>query len=132
VAHFPASRQDGRTGAQVARWLKKIREPFLFGLDPEATPEFLGARCGRPSLAAASSFRRASFHCRRRPNAEVLERVRGFTAFDAANDLYHDFGRFDLAGVSYVFEVDCYARHIHGSKDTVGTGKLTIRRADEY
>jgi methyltransferase (TIGR00027 family) len=22
-------------GAQVARWLKKIREPFLFGLDPE-------------------------------------------------------------------------------------------------
>src|SRR5271163_1319337 len=31
-------------GAQVARWLKKIREPFLFGLDPEETPEFLGAR----------------------------------------------------------------------------------------
>jgi hypothetical protein len=57
---------------------------------------------------------------------------RGFTAFDAANDLYHDFSRFDLAGVSYVFEVDCYARHIHGSKDTVGTGELTIRRADEY
>src|SRR5262249_4131699 len=29
---------------QVARWLKRIREPFLFGLDPEETPDFLGAR----------------------------------------------------------------------------------------
>jgi methyltransferase (TIGR00027 family) len=31
-------------GQQVARWLKKIREPFLFGLDPEETREFLNAR----------------------------------------------------------------------------------------
>jgi methyltransferase (TIGR00027 family) len=28
-------------GKQVARWLKKIGEPFLFGLDPEETEEFL-------------------------------------------------------------------------------------------
>ena len=47
-------------------------------------------------------------------NAEVLERVRSFSAFDAENDPYHDFGRFDLAGVTYVFEVDCFARDIHG------------------
>jgi hypothetical protein len=69
-------------------------------------------------------------------NAEVLERVRGFSAFDAENDPYHDFGRFDLAGVTYCFEVDCYAREIHASKDAVDTGKatrvLTIMRADEY
>ena len=31
-------------GKQVARWLKKIREPFLFGLDPEETKEFLRGR----------------------------------------------------------------------------------------
>src|SRR6516162_7365711 len=41
-------------------------------------------------------------------NAEVLERVRSFSAFDAENDPYHDFGRFDLAGVAYIFEVDCF------------------------
>jgi methyltransferase (TIGR00027 family) len=31
-------------GKQVARWLKKVREPFLFGLDPEETKEFLRGR----------------------------------------------------------------------------------------
>jgi Protein of unknown function (DUF3768) len=68
-------------------------------------------------------------------NAEVLERVRGFSAFDAKNDPYHDFGRFDLAGVTYFFEVDCYAREMHSSKgaiDTKATRVLTIMRADEY
>jgi methyltransferase (TIGR00027 family) len=228
-------------GAQVARWLKKIREPFLFGLDPEETPEFLGARrlhavsdlgpedlakkylkskdgrcIGKPfghvrmvhartpgatqptesaatipvnegcasasrveprrdsgacegyhadtmqapmlagliyeavmernSMRALNDALRQTFTGGRvvvspgvlslppQANAEVLERVRGFTAFDAANDPYHDFGRFDLAGVSYVFEVDCYAHDIHGSKDTVdkATRVLTIMRADEY
>jgi hypothetical protein len=68
-------------------------------------------------------------------NAEVLERVRRFTAFDA-DDPYHDFGRFDLAGVTYVFEVDCRARDMPGSKDPADAGKatrmLTIMRADEY
>jgi hypothetical protein len=58
------------------------------------------------------------------------------TAFDAANDPYHDFGRFDLAGASYIFEVDCYAHDMRGSKDTVDTGNatqvLTIMNADEY
>jgi hypothetical protein len=68
-------------------------------------------------------------------NAEVLERVRRFTAFDA-DDPYHDFGRFDLAGVTYVFEVDCCARDMSDSKDPADPGKatrmLTIMRADEY
>ena len=31
-------------GKQVAKWLKKIREPFLFGLDAEETEEFLARR----------------------------------------------------------------------------------------
>jgi hypothetical protein len=69
-------------------------------------------------------------------NAEVLDRVRSFSAFDAENDPYHDFGRFDLAGVTYIFEVDCFARDIQASKDAIDTGKatrvLTIMRADEY
>lgn len=69
-------------------------------------------------------------------NEEVLERVRSFSAFDAENDPHHDFGRFDLAGVPYVFEVDCFARDIAASKDAIDTGKatrtLTIMRADEY
>jgi hypothetical protein len=69
-------------------------------------------------------------------NAEVLERVRRFTAFDPENDPYHDFGRFDLAGVTYVFEIDCCARDTRGSKDPADAGKaarmLTIMRADEY
>jgi hypothetical protein len=69
-------------------------------------------------------------------HAEVLERVRSFTAFDDDNDPYHDFGRFDLAGVTYFFELDCYAREMYASKDAAGAGKasrvLTIMRADEY
>jgi methyltransferase (TIGR00027 family) len=39
---------DGDTssygGRQVTRWLRMIREPFLFGLDPSETREFLDAR----------------------------------------------------------------------------------------
>jgi len=31
-------------GREVARWLKKVREPFVFGLDPPQTREFLAAR----------------------------------------------------------------------------------------
>jgi methyltransferase (TIGR00027 family) len=47
-------------GRQVTRWLKMIREPFLFGLDAGDTGEFLGARklrlvsdLGPQELAAA-------------------------------------------------------------------------------
>ncbi len=31
-------------GREVARWLKKVREPFVFGLDPAQTEDFLAAR----------------------------------------------------------------------------------------
>ena len=31
-------------GKQVAKWLKKIREPFLFGLDPDETEAFVAKR----------------------------------------------------------------------------------------
>jgi methyltransferase (TIGR00027 family) len=228
-------------GAQVARWLKKIREPFLFGLNPEETPEFLSARklhavsdlgpedlaktylkskdgrcigktfghvrmvhartpsapqptvrCHHPlnegcastsqagsrhdsgpseayhadtmqvpmldgliyeavmernSMRTLNDALRQTFTGGRivvspgvlslppQANAEVLERVRYFTAFDAENDAYHDFGRFDLAGVTYVFEVACNAHDIHPSKSGdlgKATRVLTIMRADEY
>jgi O-methyltransferase involved in polyketide biosynthesis len=32
-------------GEHVARWLRKIGEPFVFGLNPHETPHFLG-ECG--------------------------------------------------------------------------------------
>jgi hypothetical protein len=67
-------------------------------------------------------------------NAEVLERVRGFSAFDAENAPHHDFGRFEFAGVTYCFEVD-YARETNVSNDAIDTKAtrvLTIMRADEY
>jgi len=233
-------------GEQVARWLKRIREPFLFGLDPEETPDFLGARkldtvsdlgpddlarayltskdgrcigktfghirivhartlAATPPSAAAALL--ANEHCASaspvepredneaceeredryanavpaapmlaeliyeavmernstralndalrqtftggrvvvspgvlslppQAHAEVLEQVRSFTAFDDDNDPYHDFGRFDLAGVTYFFEMDCHAHGMHASKDAAGAGTasrvLTIMRADEY
>ncbi len=69
-------------------------------------------------------------------NAEVLERVRSFTAFDAENAADHDFGRFDLAGVAYCFELECPPRAHDGSKEAPDGGKatrvLTIMCADEY
>jgi methyltransferase (TIGR00027 family) len=47
---------DGDTaslgGKQVARWLKRIREPFLFGLDPQETRAFLATQ----SLDVVSEF----------------------------------------------------------------------------
>jgi methyltransferase (TIGR00027 family) len=191
-------------GRQVARWLKKIREPFLFGLDPAETPEFLRARAldavsdlgpedlaktylkakdGRsigmtfghvrmaharatgarqpaaspvawedagPKYEAAAqknSIRELNDTLRQtftggrvllspgvlslpvEANAEVLERVCSFTAFDPENEADHDFGRFDFAGIAYCFELEC-------CKEAVDAGKaarvLTIMRADEY
>jgi methyltransferase (TIGR00027 family) len=47
---------DGDTaslgGKQVARWLKRMREPFLFGLDPQETRAFLAMQ----SLDVVSEF----------------------------------------------------------------------------
>jgi methyltransferase (TIGR00027 family) len=189
-------------GRQVARWLKKIREPFLFGLDPAETPEFLRAhgldtvsdlgpedlantylkaKDGRsigmtfghvrmvharatgvarenagPKYEAAArknSIRELNDALRQtftggrvllspgvlslpvEANAEVLERVRSFTAFDPEDEAEHAFGRFDFAGIAYCFELEC-SRTQNGSKEAVDAGKatrvLTIMRADEY
>ena len=198
-------------GRQVARWLEKIREPFLFGLDPAETPEFLKAhaldtvsdlgpedlattylkaRDGRcigmtfghvrmvharatgarkpaaspvawenagPRYEAAArkdSIRELNDALRQtlaggrvllspgvlslpvEANAELLERVRSFTAFDPDNDAEHGFGRFDFAGVAYCFELECCSRTHDGAKEAVDAGKgtraLTVMRADEY
>jgi len=50
VARFVAGHTDTYGGRQVARWLKKIGEPFLFGLAPSEAPAFLA----RHGLRAAS------------------------------------------------------------------------------
>jgi hypothetical protein len=69
----------------------------------------------------------------------VLERVRRFDEFTPDNDPHgeHDFGNFDVAGVSYFFEVDYYSPGMQGgSEDPADPEKttrvLTIMRADEY
>ena len=70
--------------------------------------------------------------------AQVLERVRLFDAFSADNDPHgeHDFGSFDIAGVSYFFKIDYYSPDMQGgSEDPSDPEKtmrvLTIMRADE-
>jgi hypothetical protein len=135
----------------AAHWNNETREeratdpmqavPMLGGLIYEAVME-------RNSVRALNDALRQTFTGGRvvvspgvlslppQANAEVLKRVRGFSAFDAENEPYHDFGRFDLAGVTYCFEVDCCARETDTSKDAIDTGKatrvLTVMRADEY
>jgi uncharacterized protein DUF3768 len=71
--------------------------------------------------------------------AQVFERVQSFDAFSPENDPYgeHDFGNFDVAGVTYFFKVDYYAPNMDGgSEDPADPAKttrvLTIMRADEY
>jgi O-methyltransferase involved in polyketide biosynthesis len=44
VARFVNGDHDSYGGRQVARWLRKIGEPFRFGLDPVDTRGFLQAR----------------------------------------------------------------------------------------
>jgi hypothetical protein len=69
----------------------------------------------------------------------VLERVRHFDEFTNENDPHgeHDFGSFDLTGVTYFFKVDYYSPDMEGgSEDPSDPSKtvrvLTIMRADEY
>jgi Protein of unknown function (DUF3768) len=71
--------------------------------------------------------------------ARLLERVRGFTDFTAHNDPHgeHDFGAFELAGVSYFFKVDYYSPDMQGGSENPVDPEQTIRvltimRADEY
>ena len=71
--------------------------------------------------------------------AEVLERVRTFDEFTKDNDPHgeHDFGNFEVGGVTYFFKVDYYTPDMEGgSEDPADPDKttrvLTIMRADEY
>jgi hypothetical protein len=70
---------------------------------------------------------------------QVLERVRHFDEFTPNNDPHgdHDFGSFDVAGVSYFFKIDYYSPDMQsGSEDPADPEKtvrvMTIMRADEY
>ena len=71
--------------------------------------------------------------------ARVLDRVSRFDEWTKDNDPHgeHDFGNFEVAGITYFFKVDYYAPDMEGgSEDPADPEKttrvLTIMRADEY
>ena len=71
--------------------------------------------------------------------AHVLLNVQRFAEFNAENDPHgeHDFGSFEIGGVSYFFKIDYYSPELSGgSEDPADPEKttrvLTIMRADEY
>ncbi|TCV75921.1 DUF3768 domain-containing protein [Neorhizobium sp. S3-V5DH] len=71
--------------------------------------------------------------------AELLQAVRSFDTFTAANDPYgeHDFGRVVIADEGYFWKIDYYDTDLrYQSPDpadsTVTTRVLTIMREDEY
>jgi hypothetical protein len=71
--------------------------------------------------------------------AELLGKVRGFTAFAASNDPYgeHDFGCVEVEGEKFFWKIDCYDQNLEfGSEDPsdpIKTSRvLTIMCADEY
>ena len=71
--------------------------------------------------------------------AQVLERVRHFDDFNNDNDPHgeHDFGSFDVAGVTYFFKIDYYTPDMEGrSEDPTDPEKttrvMTLMRGDEY
>src|SRR5687767_3468048 len=70
---------------------------------------------------------------------EVLLRVRAFTDFTPDNDPYgdHDFGRFEVAGRAFIWQIDYYDKSmIYGSEDPADpeqtTRVLTLMRAEDY
>ena len=70
---------------------------------------------------------------------QVFSAVRTFTAFDSDCDPHgeHEFGSFELGGVTYFFKLDYYTPDMQGgSEDPADPTKtarvLTIMRADEY
>jgi uncharacterized protein DUF3768 len=71
--------------------------------------------------------------------ARLFAAVRSFSNFTKDNDPHgeHDFGSFELEGVTYFFKLDYYAPDMEGgSEDPADPAKttrvLTIMRADEY
>jgi len=71
--------------------------------------------------------------------AELLQRVRTFTAFDSDNDPHgeHDFGSIEIEGRQFFFKIDYYDKSMMGGSDDPAdpdkTNRvMTIMRADEY
>jgi hypothetical protein len=71
--------------------------------------------------------------------AQLLQAVRDFDAFDAANDPHgeHDFGRVSVAGHGYFWKIDYFDSDLeYLSPDpadaTVTTRVMTIMQEDEY
>jgi Protein of unknown function (DUF3768) len=65
----------------------------------------------------------------------ILDRVRTFEAFDAKNRELGDFGKFQLAGTTYCFELERSRLdgESHNSGNSWDTARvLTIMRDDEY
>ena len=70
---------------------------------------------------------------------KIMQKVKSFNNFNASNDPYgeHDFGAFDLEGVTYFWKIDYYDLNyeylsIDPSDPTITNRVLTIMRADEY
>ena len=71
--------------------------------------------------------------------ANVLLSVQRFADFNPENDPHgeHDFGSFEIDGVTYFFKIDYYSADMQGGSedpaDPETTARvLTIMRADEY
>ena len=71
--------------------------------------------------------------------AHVLLQVQRFADFNADNDPHgeHDFGSFEIGGVTFFFKIDYYSPDLDGGSEDPAvpdktTRVLTIMRADEY
>ncbi|MCJ9749653.1 DUF3768 domain-containing protein [Neorhizobium sp. BETTINA12A] len=71
--------------------------------------------------------------------AQLLQTVRAFDAFDAANDPHgeHDFGRVLVAGHGYFWKIDYFDSDLQylspdPADEAVTTRVMTIMREDEY
>jgi hypothetical protein len=71
--------------------------------------------------------------------AEIMRRVRDFSAFTPDNDPHgeHDFGSFEFAGKTIFWKIDCYDCDLnYGSPDpadeNVTERVLTVMLAEEY
>ena len=70
---------------------------------------------------------------------KIMQKVQSFNNFNPSNDPYseHDFGAFDLEGVTYFWKIDYYDLNyeylsIDPSDTTITNRVLTIMLADEY
>src|SRR5665811_629092 len=61
--------------------------------------------------------------------AQVIERVKTFSEFDAANDPHseHDFINFEIEGQRFFVKIDYYDRSLHFGADNPSDPEQTIR-----